>query len=186
MHFALATILPLLVGASIYLLISRKLAATHHRTLMGIVSLLLVAVGTAMSIHAISVFHFWQDRSDWPTATATVTESSIVGNRVNDPLIRYTYSVGGVEYTGSTKMRAPGFGGKNKRLEVAEEVTEHNPVGSSLEVHYDPADPSVSFTSHRPPWNAYMKLTVGILFSLAGSYLAMLLVLRPKKRGVRS
>ncbi len=183
MYYFLAVILPVAAGVLLALLLRLKVALPQSNRIISFVGAVLLLVGAALSLHSVSVFRMWHERSKWPPVEATVVESTIVGPRVNDPLIGYTYTVNGVNYDGTTKLGAPGFGGKNKRLEVAEELTHEHPVGSVLTVYYNPTDPAVSIPTIHPPWNAYLHLAVGVMATI-GAACSVCLILLPRRSSV--
>lgn len=78
----------------------------------------------------------------WPTVSAEVTESVYEAGGRGEPLtlaLRYRYTVDGIEYHG---------GGAGIMIESdddrAQNLVARNPVGSTIEVHYNPAHPAQS------------------------------------------
>jgi hypothetical protein len=85
----------------------------------------------------------------WPVAGGTVLASEIESKRVfnpksrtvthsYEPIIRYSYKVAGTDYESSTVR----FGDLVRNSDgLAKELVARYPVGSTVAVHYDPADP---------------------------------------------
>jgi hypothetical protein len=84
----------------------------------------------------------------WPTATATIVSSVIIGRRSNkggamfEPSVTYRYEVGGKTYSGSRIS----WGGavSSSSQSWADKVVSQFPEGARVPVHYDPADPAQS------------------------------------------
>jgi hypothetical protein len=84
----------------------------------------------------------------WPVARGTVTESAVESVEETDdgttrttwvPAVEYRYRVGGVEYfSRQIKLGVAVSAGKG----YAEKVAARYPRGSTVDVHYDPANPS--------------------------------------------
>ncbi len=112
-------------------------------------------------------------RHKWPTATATVMGTKVVGERASNPEIYCQYQVEGKEYVLVTNLETPGFGRKRSRRETAEIINSEYPVGSVVRVFYNPNDPQKSFIRTGPYWSDYMKLALGILL-LSFSFAAIM------------
>lgn len=100
----------------------------------------------------------------WPTTEAKITSSKVQGKRAFHPEIIYEYRIGDKTYTGETDMGVPGFGTKANRLNVAVTNVFHNPVGKILTIHYNPADPAVSYLKILPSYTVFLLLSVGSIF----------------------
>lgn len=109
----------------------------------------------------------WESRS-WPQVPGEVVSTEISGDRVYAPLITYRYAVGGSTYTGESTGHAPGFGGKRKRFDAADEIVSHYPPGSKLNVYYEPHDPQVSTLTPGPSWDVFGQLGLGGTLYLGG------------------
>jgi hypothetical protein len=77
----------------------------------------------------------------WPMATATVTQSD-VGRKKTGLLFRYRYPAGGRTYEASER-RIVGMTGYYLLENKADFVAKH-PIGSTLVIWYNPADPWVA------------------------------------------
>lgn len=170
----------IVIGVLIAFISRNRLSALGAHRWIGITGLVLSVAGTALIVFAFSRFEQARVRASWPGVEATVTGSEITGNRVNNPRITYEYQVQGRTYEGVSRVGAPGFGGKHKRLEVAEAITEKYPAGSALEVRYDPDNPAFSLVVVRASWAAYMKLSVGVFVLVGGVFLLAGFLSAPK------
>ncbi|MEO4047895.1 DUF3592 domain-containing protein [Pseudomonas sp. CAU 1711] len=98
------------------------------------------------------------DSRDWPTTEGVIIASRIAsshktstekgwrGNRYEyEVRVQYSYSVGGVNYTGHRlRIRPTKYGfEQNARRELAE-----YPVGQRVRVYYDPKQPERSLLKH--------------------------------------
>lgn len=106
---------------------------------------------------------------DWPAVTGTVVESRIVGERAIVPFVVYTYELDSNPYRGTSDLGTPAFGNKSKRLNEAETLLADYPVGTRVEVHYNPVDPNVSYIISAVPWNAYAQVGIWLFLSLSSA-----------------
>jgi uncharacterized protein YjeT (DUF2065 family) len=88
-----------------------------------------------------------QSSLDWPKTDGTVTSSKVVhtvtagahGNSNHyQPVVEYSYSTGGKEYSGNNIVIGP----TGKLPWLAKREVDQYPVGSSLQVYYNPQDHS--------------------------------------------
>lgn len=112
--------------------------------------------------------------ASWPVATGYIVEVAIEEGRTYRPECVYRYAVNNVEYTGNSHLGAPGFGGKRKRYDVASSLIEQFKPGDSVDVFYDPEQPSESTLSPAVSWDVYVKLATGALVFMIGFFVAML------------
>jgi len=119
--------------------------------------------------------------TDWPTVAGTVKSSGVrlVKGGKGDghvPAVTYTYEVNGVSYQGKRIH----FRDVSEMPEQAEKTVSSYPVGATVQVHFDPDEPSESLL--RPGLYRYsfiwLALSVGGL--LIGS--AMIYFYRPDAR----
>lgn len=82
----------------------------------------------------------------WPRAAGTIVHSELVREVIDDaihyePVVKYTYEVGGVGYTNDriSLFRWSTFLAGRERRKV-----EEYPVGKAVDVYYDPGEPSES------------------------------------------
>ena len=114
-------------------------------------------------------------RLKWPTTTAVVVESKVIGDRAFRPDIIYEYTVAGQTYQGDTNLNTPGFGNKRSRRDTAERIIRDFEENQPITVYYNPDDPAESYIRPGPQWSDYMKFGIGhllfmsALFSAAGN-----------------
>jgi hypothetical protein len=107
--------------------------------------------GAFMLVGLLLLGFYWYERRkalasrSWPTATAEITSSQIIGTRrrkggaMYRPSISYRYDVGGRTLTG-TRIQ---WGGQvsSSSESWARGIVERFPQGALVQVHYDPANP---------------------------------------------
>ncbi len=108
----------------------------------------------------------------WPSTSGTVLDSRVIGIRAFRPNIVYQYSVNGVVYRDSTDLDQPGFGGRNNKRNAAETIIAQYPAGTTVSVHYDPKQPSVSLLRVSPDWSIFGKIGLGGFMFGVGLFLA--------------
>jgi hypothetical protein len=127
----------------------------------------------------------------WPTATATIIGTDIVSGgmygggttanllrlftgiynaRTFAPVARYEYEVGGRKYFGE-RIR-PGYL-KVGSIAAAEKILKPYPVGATVPVRYDPADPNSSVLELTTSSSPMMMMIIGGLLMLFGGALAV-------------
>jgi hypothetical protein len=108
----------------------------------GVVFLL---IGLAITVFSIAVKGRAKRRFEsWPAASGVLTEQELASGTLTTTqttrqIMRFTYTVKGVSYDGMLQMIMGKTMGENVRKQA---FLDTYPVGKSLEVHYDPADPS--------------------------------------------
>lgn len=113
----------------------------------------------------------------WATVPGTVLTSNTIARRVKRlrseddpedlpdtqilylPEVKYTYTVGGREYTGD-HVRL--FELQVSNQEAARSVAARYPLGASVTVHYNPADPSQAVLEPGPGGSVWMILAAAI------------------------
>ncbi len=120
-----------------------------------------IAVGLALFAFGLFLIKNGRDRrrigrqsSHWPVAggeilTAIVAKKSYPTSGIfHVPRVRYSYAVGGRQYQGD--VISPGIEqfGLGSELQ-AHACIDRYPVGATVPVHYDPADPSVALLEAR-------------------------------------
>ncbi len=77
-----------------------------------------------------------------PTVEAVITDVQIVGERAFHHEISFDYTLNDTTYSGESVVYVPGFGGKRKRLDVAEKEAAGFHIGDSFSLRYNPTDPN--------------------------------------------
>ncbi len=148
------------------LILGRRM--TFH--LKGAVLAVEIALAVIGAILALVASHSLEEATavkNWPTIEGTVVDSRVVGERAFGPAVTYEYAVGDSQYTATSNLRAPMFGGKRKKFEVARKLVEEYPIGKRVTVYYSPANPSKARLFTGAGWDVYAKLGLGVtLFAL--------------------
>ena len=129
-----------------------------------------VAVGLLFFSFTFREFRATLGAKDWSIVSGTVLRSEVVvtGSRHYHPYVAYSYTVDGVAYEGDRYARAGTPGDAVRSREI---VAEH-PVGSSIEVHVDPADPTRSVVDTSIRIGAILVLLFPLLFVGIGATIA--------------
>jgi hypothetical protein len=110
------------------------------------------------------------ERQSWPLINANVVSTSIIGERAYSPQLSCNYLVEGKEYTLITDLKTPGFGRKKTRRQTSEIILNDYPIGSKVQIRYNPENPGESFIRTGPYWSDYMKISLSVLLSVLGLY----------------
>lgn len=129
------------------------------------------------------LFYFQLQKSleiaQWPTVQGTIVESKVVGDRAFRPDVDYVYTVDGNEYSGTSYLNLPGFGGRTSRFDAAEKLVNQYPKGSSVTVYYNPENPQQSTLLPKPSYSHYLALTTSALLFLVGFTILLIWRFRP-------
>lgn len=143
---------------------------------------LLIVIGGALAINS-----GWKDlersqaSESWPTAAGEITAAGVgtklvraagqIGPRY-EPEIVYTYTVGGDFYEGSI-VWAGSEGISFGERSFARELVDRYPVGRSVTVYYDPADPVSAVLEQGVDSTVYLVLGIGAFFVTVGAWLML-------------
>lgn len=115
----------------------------------------------------------------WPAAPGTVTGGTIrqktsgVGDDESVtfvPVVEYRYQIGAGVYAGSgIGFGETGYGSRGR----AENVLAKYPVGSAVDVHYNPAKPAQTFLEAGGGVIAWIMLAVGVSIAIAAVVLGI-------------
>lgn len=127
------------------------------------------AVGAWLAVEGVGVVLSARDSIHWPTAQATITKSEVDGRQSRrgksyEPIIEYTYAVGGKNYTGK-QLRIVTQLPRSEAF--AQECVSHYPVGGKTNVSYKTTDPSVAALEPGFSKGAFVGLGGGLLFVFA-------------------
>lgn len=104
-----------------------------------------------------------------PVIGAEITNVHIVGERAFHPEVSYRYTVADSVYAGVAEIHVPGFGGKRKRLDVAEKEAADIAVGDTIYFNYNPAHPNdVYIPEHLT--KPILQTGFGLFLVLAGAF----------------
>ena len=147
----------------------------NRRTLWLVVGIVLIVAGSTLMATDIEQLREYRNRRHWPTATATIIVSTVVGERAFRPNLVYEYSVDEVVHTDSSFLDMPSFGGRRSRNDAAEKKASEYPVGTEVPVHYNPNNPAESHLKITPPWSIYGQvgfsgflIALGLVAGVAG------------------
>lgn len=110
------------------------------------------------------------EAQSWPTAPGTITATQIVKGGTNRnptfaPMVRYEFEVDGGKHLGE-RLR-PGYVKVGSRG-AAERMLEPFPVGASVPVRYDPADPGSSLLELKTSSIPMLTAVFGVVLLLMG------------------
>lgn len=139
-------------------------------------ALLFGGLGLGLLLFARNARRKAQASLSWPTVPGTVSVSDVKydvstsGSGDNEfqtetftPVVKYQYSVQGVEHTGSRIA----FGAMNQSQNAAHAVVARYPVGASVTVHYNPEKPGEAVLETRASGGTALAV-LGGLFLLVG------------------
>lgn len=120
-----------------------------------------------------------QKSRSWPTASGTVQDSGMESHQSRDDdgdikttygaTIQYKYTVDGQEFVGDRRTFS---NVRTSSVRNTEKILERYPLGSSVDVFYDPDDPSSSVLESGVGAATYILLLVPIgflVFGIAGA-----------------
>jgi hypothetical protein len=126
--------------------------------------------------------------SNWPVTEGTITSSQVVswGSGGHDPIdyrpsITYQYHVGGKTYNGSQiSSGATFYGGVNvDEYEQANAIVSNYPVGSMVQVHYNPNNPNNAVLETQSSLIEQVPLIIGAVMT-AAALIGLFLLVRSK------
>lgn len=125
----------------------------HNVTLLlgGFMVLVLVLCGALLVGIGLFTLLRYKVGGDWPQAAGVIESSEVVpekhfeGDQFYRPVLRYRYSAPGGSYVGD-KLATTGR--LYPKEAAAKKVAARYPVGATVMVHYNPADPSEAILEH--------------------------------------
>lgn len=103
-----------------------------------------------------------RSQRDWPVVTGRVVASRLGAGLNYRPEVVFRYGVGDRQYTDTSSLHAPGFGGTRDRLDVAEKLLRDHPANAAVSVYYDPSVPERSTLLPGPTWDLYVQTGLGL------------------------
>jgi hypothetical protein len=128
--------------------------------------------------------------SSWPVTEGTITSSQVEswGSGAHDPIdyrpaITYQYQVGGKTYNGSQiSSGATFYGGVNvDEYEQANAIVSNYPVGSIVEVHYNPNNPNNAVLETQSSLIEQVPLIIGAVMT-AAALIGLFLLVRSERK----
>ncbi len=148
-------------------LFKRRLLPELPVSLVIFSSLMIMAGAGMIYIHENEIENDLVEKS-WPKTEGIIIGSEVAGKRAFHPEITCEYAVDGKRYELKTDLGTPGFGTKRSRQDTAERILAEYPIGKAVMVTYDPAQPSQAFLRVGPSWQAFLKLSLGIIILVTG------------------
>jgi Protein of unknown function (DUF3592) len=141
--------------------------------------LLLSLVGVVAILSAARSMRQAGRSENWPGVQGRIIESRVdkrtevdydsPADRTNFiPVVRYTYSLQGKEYTGERVA----FGVKNTNRNPAAEVVNRYPLDKLVMVYYNPEKPEEAVLE-RASGSGWLQIGIGVVLILAGIYYAL-------------
>ena len=122
----------------------------------------------------------------WPSTTGVVIESKLSSRRVTGggknagshtryfPVVKYTYEVDGIEFTGD-RLRVGGQEGDEAEMRS---ILDQYPVGSKVTVFYSPDAPQQSVLRTGVFGGTYVALVFGIIMLVVGALMLFFVLIK--------
>jgi len=137
---------------------------------MLIVSVIATLIGFTLVIWQDHQINIELSKRTWASIEGEIIESKIVGERALRAEVKYLYKINDAMYYGNSDYNIPGFGSKNYRRKTARIVENENPVGTKINVYYNPTNPERSTLRYGPYWSNYMIIGFGSVLMLVGMF----------------
>lgn len=140
-----------------------------------VVGAVFFTIGTSLFLFGYREFRKMQGSGNWPVVTGTVVESGVATSRGSKgrtcyrPYIAYSYVVDGVVHEDDRYSLLQSYSGNAARS--SREIAAAHPVGSSIDVHVNPADPAVSVVNPSSGFSSLPALLFPVVFIVAGAVL---------------
>ncbi len=128
---------------------------------------LFMAIGAALTIWGVFIVQNARASANWPGTPGQITESAIdvttdaESDPSYSPQVAYTYQVNGTFYEGyRIKFGENTYSSEREALEILGMY----PVGQTVMVYYDPADPDNTVLEPGVSGGSYIVLSVGVIF----------------------
>ena len=141
-----------------------------------------IFIGAAFVAVGIAVFIYWgkptfekaQASKNWPTVSGVIKSSEVTQSRSSGkekktmytPNVVFDYELDGRSYTSSSI--AVGSGWSSSNSSAAYQITNKYPAGQTVDVAYDPAEPSVAVLETGVTWSTYFIYYMGLGFAGLG------------------
>jgi Protein of unknown function (DUF3592) len=139
-------------------------------TLQLIFSLFFIAAASAMFLLTLWQLLTALESRKWPAAPGVVTNARIKEDRSDNgtvywPEVWYRFTVNGEERTGNRAF----YGGSTTRA-FAWTLVRKYPIGTAVQVHYDPDNPKESVLEPGVQWPLVATMLVTLLFLAIGIF----------------
>ncbi|MEZ5358819.1 MAG: DUF3592 domain-containing protein [Candidatus Zixiibacteriota bacterium] len=160
------------IGAGLFF---RRWIDISRRTVFIVGSSLFIAGGIFVSVHGWETLSWHLAKLSWPAVGAAITDVKIVGDRAFHPEVSYKYIINDSMYTGIAEIDVPGFGGKRKRMDVAEKEASDFGVGDTIYIRYAPSDPTTGYIPEHLT-KPILQVGFGLSLVLTGAFFIPVLI----------
>ncbi len=126
-----------------------------------VIGLLFLGGGVTLVYLQQSALDAAREVQKWPSVSARVVDSRIIGTRAIRPNIVYEYRVNNVEYRDSSSLDIPTFGARATKHGEADTLVALYPIGREITIHYNPDRPTQSKLLVSPTWDLFGKIGLG-------------------------
>ena len=137
--------------------------------------IILLIIGAVLLIKFVRDIMMGQKSRSWPVASGTVIQSTMETYHDTDEdgststthgvKVHYKYAVGGQEYE---SWRRTFSEVRTSSMRRTQEILARYPQGASVDVYYDPADPSSAVLETGVGSSSYIFMALAIVLILAG------------------
>ncbi|MDF0605432.1 DUF3592 domain-containing protein [Neisseriaceae bacterium TC5R-5] len=141
-----------------------------------LIGLILLALGLGLSSYLWQLAKTARQAQSWPTTKGTMAISEVesrparhadnAGRLEYQARLLYHYQVAGQSYQ-SDQLRLPNPG-YSRSQQLASEIVQRYPPGSSVLVYYNPDKPTQAYLQTGPHWSSWLGLALGLALSVAG------------------
>lgn len=157
--------------------ISRKWLSFKKRGAFLIAGLIIFASGVIISAYGWHELSWHLAKLSWPSVGAEITNVHIAGERAFHPEVSYRYMVDDSVYSGVAEIYVPGFGGKWKRMDVAQKEAADFSVGDTIYIHYTPSNPRAVYIPEHLT-KPILQTGFGLILVLTGAFLIPIVAIR--------
>ncbi len=152
---------------------------TQYRLISGCLWFLILA-GVGLMIFGVVFLINANASRGWPSVQGQVQNVSVVKNSTSGTqgsyhyAVTYVYQVDGRPYTGDRYSLGQGSRASQRypsRSEARTASRRNYPMGSPVDVYYDPADPASAVLKAGPNWATFGPLLIGLIFIPGGIFL---------------
>lgn len=144
------------------------------------ITFLIFLAGIILAVISANHLKEFKKYKTWPKTKGTITIAKVVGNRAFRPDIEYQYEVDGVQYSGTSFLNVPGFGGRTNRLDAAEKIVKQY-ESKDITIFYNPQNPGESLLKINPPYSVYLQLAFGATLFAVFFYFSLVLIFSASK-----
>ncbi len=144
--------------------------------------ILITCTGLIIAVFESESINGYLEMRSWPAVNGTIRTSTVVEERAFRPEVTYEFHVNGSDYSRTTDLQMPPFGGRTSKMDAAQKLSGMYPDNSRVVVYYNPENPNNSRIKIGVPVENYLKLSFSF-FLLCGG-LVFLLCSYPRKKEI--